>query len=181
MSRVGNAVIAVPNTVRVTVAKAHVIVASNTEELKCVVPEQVTVTWDSTTSELRVGRHADDSRSRSLHGLVRSLIANNVRGLTAPWEKRLEIIGVGYQASLNKSTLTLNVGFANPVVIEIPTGVKCLVPDTTHIVLTSSDRHLVGQIAADIRAVRPPEPYKGKGIRYSNAHVVRKSGKAFGS
>ena len=98
-----------------------------------------------------------------------------------PWEKRLEIIGVGYQASFSNGILTLNVGFANPLLVNIPLKVRCEVPDVTHINLSSIDKQLVGQVAANIRCLRPPEPYKGKGIRYVNEFVRRKSGKAFGS
>ncbi|MBM4076777.1 MAG: 50S ribosomal protein L6 [Planctomycetes bacterium] len=181
MSRIGKAVITVPNAVQVTISPEEVSVTSKGVQLKCPIPEQISVDWDSGKSEIRVKRQGDDARSRALHGLTRALIANMVRGVVQPWEKKLEIVGVGYQASLAKDVLTLNVGFANPVVLTIPPSVKCTVPDPTHIVLSSPDKHLVGQTAAEIRAVRPPEPYKGKGVRYADEHVKRKSGKAFGS
>ena len=102
-------------------------------------------------------------------------------GVVKPFEKKLEIIGVGYNANLAGTKLTLQVGFANKIVLEVPPTVKCEVPDATHVIVKSSDRQACGQFAADIRAVRPPEPYKGKGIRYQDEFVRRKSGKAFGS
>ena len=124
----------------------------------------------------------DDRRElRALHGLIRALVANMVRGVVEPWEKKLEIVGVGYQAAMSPGKLTLNVGFAHPVIIPLPAGVTCELPDNTHVVLKSADRQAVGQVAANVRRVRPPEPYKGKGIRYAGEHVKRKQGKAFGS
>jgi len=104
-----------------------------------------------------------------------------VNGVVKPFEKKLEIIGVGYNANLAGTKLTLQVGFANKIVLEVPPTVKCELPDATHVIVKSSDRQACGQFAADIRAVRPPEPYKGKGIRYQDEFVRRKSGKAFGS
>jgi large subunit ribosomal protein L6 len=124
----------------------------------------------------------DDKRSnRALHGLTRSLVQNMVTGVTKPFEKQLEITGVGYNASLAGNKLTLQVGFANKIVLEVPAGVKCEVPDPTHVTVRSPDKQACGQFAAEIRGVRPPEPYKGKGIRYQNEFVRRKAGKAFGS
>jgi large subunit ribosomal protein L6 len=128
-----------------------------------------------------VERPADDRESRALHGLTRALLNNMVQGVSTPWEKKLELQGVGYQASLSGKTLTLQVGFANAVKLTVPANVICEVPDNTHINLKSADRQAVGQFAAEIRSVRPPEPYKGKGIRYVNERVRRKAGKAFGS
>lgn len=128
-----------------------------------------------------VTRPDDKRSSRALHGLTRSLIQNMINGVVKPFEKKLEIIGVGYNANLAGSKLTLQVGFANKIVLEVPAGVKCEVPDATHVIVKSSDRQACGQFAANIRAVRPPEPYKGKGIRYQDEFVRRKSGKAFGS
>jgi large subunit ribosomal protein L6 len=124
----------------------------------------------------------DDKRSnRALHGLTRSLVQNMVTGVTKPFEKQLEITGVGYNASLAGNKLILQVGFANKIVLEVPAGVKCEVPDPTHVTVRSPDKQACGQFAAEIRGVRPPEPYKGKGIRYQNEFVRRKAGKAFGS
>ncbi|HTN01103.1 MAG TPA: 50S ribosomal protein L6, partial [Planctomycetaceae bacterium] len=114
-------------------------------------------------------------------GLTRALLNNMVVGVEKQWEKKLEIQGVGYQASLANKVLTLQVGFANAIKLPVPANVVCEVPDNTHIIVKSLDRQSCGQFAADIRAVRPPEPYKGKGIRYSDERVRRKEGKAAGS
>jgi large subunit ribosomal protein L6 len=114
--------------------------------------------------------------------MTRSLVANMVAGVTTGYTKKLEIVGVGYQAQLKKAnTLALQVGFANQVVLEAPDGVTVAVPDATHITVSGPDKQAVGQFAADVRKVRPPEPYKGKGIRYEGEFVRRKAGKAFGS
>ncbi|MEI8017908.1 MAG: 50S ribosomal protein L6, partial [Schlesneria sp.] len=106
---------------------------------------------------------------------------NMVVGLVQPWEVKLEIVGVGYQAALKSGVLSLQVGFANNIELKVPEGVTCELPDNTHIVIKSADKHAAGQYAANIRAVRTPEPYKGQGIRYAGEHVRRKAGKAFGS
>jgi large subunit ribosomal protein L6 len=116
-----------------------------------------------------------------VHGLTRALVSNMVLGVTNFWEKKLEIVGVGYQASLNGKTLSLQVGFANTIKLPVPPNVQCEVPDNTHITVRSTDRQAAGQFAANIRRVRPPEPDKGKGIRYAGEQVRRKAGKAFGS
>ena len=181
MSRIGKKSITIPNGVRVVCEGARVVVSGGFGTLECIVPASIEIDSDSASGLVRVTRLSDDAAARSLHGLVRSLIANSVLGVSKPWERRLEIVGVGYQASTSNSVLTLNVGYANPLLVTIPAEVRCEVPDSTHIVLTSADKQLVGQIAANIRSLRPPEPYKGKGIRYVDEHVRRKSGKAFGS
>lgn len=181
MSRVGKAVIPVPAGVDVKSQADEVQVKGTHGQLLVRIPDGIRVEFDTGKRELAVHRGDDRRESRALHGLTRALVNNMVRGVVQPWEKKLEIIGVGYQASLAAGKLTLNVGFANPVVIEIPKGVTCELPDNTHVVLKSADRQAVGQVAANIRSVRPPEPYKGKGIRYVGEHVKRKQGKAFGS
>jgi large subunit ribosomal protein L6 len=181
MSRVGQAVITVPAGVDIKTQDDQVQVKGTHGQLSMRVPDGIGVAFDTGKRELAVSREDDRRELRALHGLTRALVANMVRGVVQPWEKKLEIIGVGYQASLASGKLTLNVGFANPVVIAIPKGVTCELPDNTHVVLKSADRQAVGQIAANVRSVRPPEPYKGKGIRYAGEHVKRKQGKAFGS
>ena len=129
-----------------------------------------------------VSRADDERQSRALHGLTRSLIANMVEGVTNGYTKKLEIVGVGYQAQLKAAnTVALQVGFANQIVLEAPPGVSVVVPDATHITISGADKQAVGQFAAVVRKVRPPEPYKGKGIRYEGEVVRRKAGKAFGS
>lgn len=181
MSRIGTKAINVPGGVTVVVHQSEVTVKGKCGELRCIIPPMIEVVFDRTAAQVRVERQDDSAVARSLHGLVRSLIDNMVVGVNLPWEKRLEIVGVGYQASVSGSVLTLNVGYANPLLVIIPEGVKCVMTDPTHIVLSSADKQLVGQLAANVRSLRKPEPYKGKGIRYSGENVRRKSGKAFGS
>ena len=181
MSRIGKKSIAIPKDVSVATERMRIIVTGVFGSLKCLVPDGIEIKFDSASGVVYVNRLSDDATARSLHGLVRSLIANSVLGVSQPWERRLEIVGVGYQASITNNVLTLNVGYSNPLLINIPAEVRCEVPDPTHIVLSSADKQLVGQVAANIRSLRPPEPYKGKGIRYIDEHVRRKSGKAFGS
>ena len=177
MSRIGNSPIAVPAGVEVSISGQGVSVKGRHGSLSLALPGGVEAGHDSASRVVKVQRTREDRDCKSLHGLMRSLIANMVRGVHEPWEKRLEIVGVGFQAAISQDKLTLNVGFANPVVIMIPKTVRCVLPDNTHIVLTSADRQLVGQVAANIRAVRPPEPYKGKGIRYQGEQVKIKPGK----
>lgn len=181
MSRVGNTPIQVPSGVNIEVCGGEVRVSRGVVVLCFPLPDGLSLQFDDAGSFVKVIRSSDQAQYRSLHGLVRSLLSNNVRGLVVPWVKKLEIVGVGYQASFVGSDLHLSVGFADVVKVRVPAGVVCSVPDVTHITLSGPDRQLVGQLAADVRSVRPPEPYKGKGIRYINEHVKRKSGKAFGS
>lgn len=181
MSRIGKKPIPVPAGVTVTVQDREVTVKGKHGELRLEHHPAVTVTYDKDGQRILVQRSDDRGESRALHGLTRALINNMVQGVSAPFEKKLEIQGVGYQASLSGKTLTLQVGFANAVKLTVPPNVSCELPDNTHINLKSADKHAVGQFAANIRAVRPPEPYKGKGIRYVDERVRRKAGKAFGS
>jgi large subunit ribosomal protein L6 len=134
---------------------------------------------DDEPSQLRVTRPDDSRANRALHGLTRSLINNMVTGVVTPFEKQLEIHGVGYQAVLDDNILNLNVGFAHMVKMSLPAGVTCELTSPTLVKISGCDKQAVGQFAADIRAVRPPEPYKGKGIRYRDEYVKRKQGKAF--
>jgi large subunit ribosomal protein L6 len=179
MSRIGKKPVAVPAGVKVEVAGTRVSAKGPSGELALSVHPAMAVAVDG--GSVKISRPDDKRSNRALHGLTRSLIQNMVSGVVKPFEKKLEIIGVGYNASLSGSKLTLQVGFANKIVMEIPQGVKCEVPDATHVIVKSSDKQACGQFAAEIRAVRPPEPYKGKGIRYQDEFVRRKSGKAFGS
>jgi len=181
MSRIGKKPVVVPAGVTVQVAGSKVTVKGKHGELTLNCHPRMKVAFDSAARQLQVERPADDRESRALHGLTRALINNMVQGVATPWEKKLEIQGVGYQASVSGKTLTLQVGFANAVKLQIPGNVTCELPDNTHIHLKSADRQAVGQFAAEIRSVRPPEPYKGKGIRYVDERVRRKAGKAFGS
>lgn len=181
MSRIGNKPIAVPDSVTVTVSGSEVAVKGPKGELSWSFPDGVAVEIQDNGRTVTVTRSADTRQLRALHGLTRALVNNMVVGVVTPFEKRLEIQGVGYQATLNGSKLSLNVGFSHSVDLDVPSNVTCTLQSQTLVVVQSCDRHAVGQFAANIRAVRPPEPYKGKGIRYFGEHVRRKAGKAFGS
>jgi len=182
MSRIGRKPVSVPANVNVSVADSSVQVEGPNGSLAFRYREGIDVRFDTAAREIRVARVDDEREHRALHGLTRSLIANMVQGVTVGYTKKLEIVGVGYQAQLKKAnTVALQVGFANQIVLEAPAGVKVVVPDATHITISGPDKQAVGQFAAVVRKVRPPEPYKGKGIRYEGEVVRRKAGKAFGS
>ncbi len=176
MSRVGNAPISVPSGVEIKIDAPVVSVKGAKGELSCELPETVTVSQEG--DELRVARPDDSPRSRSMHGLARSLLANMVSGVSEGYKKELEIHGVGYRASLKGSSLDLALGFSHPVSVDPPEGISFEVPEPTRIIVSGADKQAVGQIAADIRKIRKPEPYKGKGIRYVGEHVRRKAGKS---
>ncbi len=177
MSRVGRAPIAVPSGVTVTVDGPLVTVAGPQGTLSRPVPDPIRVRSEDST--LLVERPDDERRSRALHGLVRSLVANMVTGVTAGFTKELEIVGVGYRATARgPSALELALGFSHPVVVDAPEGVSFEVPVPTRIIVKGIDKEKVGQTAADIRKLRKPEPYKGKGVRYAGERVMRKAGKA---
>jgi large subunit ribosomal protein L6 len=144
-------------------------------ELTQDVPRRITV--EQSDGELLVKRPTDRGEDRALHGLTRSLVANMVQGVTQGFQKTLEIQGVGYRAALRGTSLELNVGFSHPVVVEPPQGITFEVPQPTQVIVRGIDKQRVGQIASEIRRVRPPEPYKGKGIRYEGEYVRRKLGK----
>ena len=181
MSRIGKQPVAVPDGVDITVQNGTITVKGKNGELPFTYHQKMKVEYDKDARKIVVTRPDDLRESRALHGLTRSLIQNMVQGVVTPFEKRLEIQGVGYNAQLVGNTLRLTVGFANTVELEVPKGVICEVPSTTAIVVRSADKQAVGQFAANIRRVRPPEPYKGKGIRYQGEHIRRKAGKAFGA
>jgi large subunit ribosomal protein L6 len=177
MSRIGKAPIAVPGGVDVRIDGSTVTVKGPKGELSRKVADQVSVRQDG--DQLLVER-ADDSReARALHGLTRSLVANMVTGVTDGFRKELDIVGVGYRAAVKGSNaIELALGFSHPVVVNAPPGIDFVVPAPTRIEVHGIDKQLVGQVAADIRAWRKPEPYKGKGVRYVDEHVRRKAGKA---
>ena len=176
MSRVGLAPIAIPDGVSIGITAGEVHVNGPRCELRRALPEGITV--EKADSELRVMRAGESPEARALHGLVRSLINNMVIGVTQGFEKSLEIQGVGYRASKQGTDLELAVGFSHPVRKPAPAGIEYDVPTPTRIVVKGIDKELVGQTAAEIRAIRKPEPYKGKGIRYEGEYVRRKAGKA---
>jgi large subunit ribosomal protein L6 len=182
MSRIGRKPVEVPANVKIAVADSTIHVEGPGGKLAFSYRHEIGVTYDPAKKQIVVTRPDDERQNRALHGLTRSLIANMVQGVTVGYTKKLEIVGVGYQAQLKKAnTLALQVGYANQVVKEAPEGVKVTVNDPTHITITGPDKQKVGQFAAEVRKVRPPEPYKGKGIRYEGEVVRRKSGKAFGA
>ena len=177
MSRIGKAPIPVPSGVDVTVADGRVTVKGPKGSLDRVIPGTITIRQEG--DELLVERPDDERQSRAMHGLVRSLVNNMVVGVTDGFTKELEIIGVGYRATAKgQDTLDLALGFSHPVEVKAPAGVTFDVPSPNRIDVKGSDKELVGQVAADIRKLRKPEPYKGKGVRYLGEHVVRKAGKS---
>ncbi len=176
MSRVGNAPISLPSGVEVKVDDDVVEVKGAKGTLTQTIHRSITVTVDDGTVTLT--RTNDERTTRSLHGLSRALINNMVVGVSEGYKKELTAVGVGYRAALKGNKLELQVGFSHPVHIDAPAGITFEVPEPTKIIVSGIDKQQVGQIAADIRAVRPPEPYKGKGIRYVDEHVRRKAGKA---
>jgi len=176
MSRVGKAPIEIPSGVEVAVRGQDVSVKGPKGTLERRFSEKVRITVDGGIAT--VERFDDQRESRALHGLSRALLANMVTGVKDGFRKELSIVGVGYRANLQGSTLELQVGYSHPVKIEAPSGIGFEVPNPTHVIISGIDKELVGQVAADIRKVRPPEPYKGKGIRYVDEYVRRKAGKA---
>jgi large subunit ribosomal protein L6 len=175
MSRIGRKPVQVPEGVDVELGPGHVTVKGPKGELEQDVSPEMKVELEDGT--LTVQRPTDRGEHRALHGLTRSLIANMVVGVTEGFEKRLEIQGVGYRAQLRGKSLELALGYSHPVSVQAPAGIEFEVPQPTEIVVRGVDKQLVGQVAADIRKRRPPEPYKGKGIRYRDEHVARKVGK----
>jgi large subunit ribosomal protein L6 len=175
MSRIGRQPIAVPDGVEVSIAPGRVSVTGPLGQLEQVVPQRMSIARDG--ESLVVTRPTDRGPDRSLHGLTRTLVANMVEGVTKGFEKRLEIQGVGYRAQLREADLELAVGYSHTVAYPAPAGISFDVPQPTVIVVKGIDKQRVGQVAAEIRRVRPPEPYKGKGIRYAGEHVRRKVGK----
>ena len=175
MSRIGRAPITLPAGVEIDIGPGRVGVKGPKGTLEQAVPHEMTVSVDD--GVVTVTRPTDRGPHRSLHGLTRTLVANMVEGVTNGYEKRLEIQGVGYRAALRGSSIELLLGFSHPVVVEAPAGIEFEIPAPTQIIVRGIDKQSVGQVAADIRRLRPPEPYKGKGIRYAGEVVRRKVGK----
>ncbi len=176
MSRIGKAPITVPSGVEVEIQGSQVAVKGPKGELDIEVAVGITVRQDG--EEILVERSDDERRNRALHGLTRSLVNNMVLGVSEGFSKELEIVGVGYRAAAKGSALELQLGFSHPVNVEAPDGITFDVPEPTRIIVSGIDKQVVGQVAADIRSYRKPEPYKGKGVRYLGEHVARKAGKA---
>ncbi len=176
MSRIGESLITIPNNVTVELEGNKVVAKGPLGELQMEFRPEVKVAVEDQT--LKVVRKKQDRTSRSLHGLTRSLIANMITGVEKGWEKKLELVGVGFRSQTTGEKLILNVGYSHPVEIDAPEGIKFAVADNTKITVSGIDKSVVGQVAATIRKVRRPEPYQGKGIRYSGEYIRRKAGKA---
>ena len=177
MSRIGKAPILVPNGVEVGISDKSIEVKGPKGSIDFEVPGSISVRQDG--DQIYVERPDDERTNRALHGLTRSLINNMVIGVSEGFSKELEIIGVGYRAQVKgQSSLELQLGFSHPISVDAPEGISFDVPEPTRIIVSGIDKQIVGQVAADIRSYRKPEPYKGKGVRYLGEHVVRKAGKA---
>ena len=181
MSRIGKQPVAYPAGVKVQVGEGKVRVEGPKGKLELAYHRNMSVQHDEGGKVVRVSRPDDERLNRALHGLTRSLIANMVEGVTKGFEKRLKIEGIGYQARMDKKNLVLTVGYANAIEMTPPDGVTVELSDPTTIIIRGADKQKVGQFAAEVRKSRPPEPYKGKGIRYENEQVRRKEGKSFTS
>jgi large subunit ribosomal protein L6 len=176
MSRIGKKPVKVPSGVKVAVAGNTIAVEGKLGKLEWNFRREVNVRVEG--GDVIVGREFESRQARALHGLSRAIIQNMMKGVTDGYEKKLEIVGVGYLAAIQKGILQLRVGFANEIQKKIPAGLAVTCPDQTHVVIKGIDKQMVGQFAAEVRAVRKPEPYKGKGIRYDGEQVRRKAGKA---
>lgn len=181
MSRIGKQPVVIPAGVKVQVEGQEVRVEGPKGKLAFTAHQAMKIVYDDKAKAIKVDRPDDGRESRALHGLTRSLISNMVEGVTKGYEKRLKIEGVGYQGSVKNKAAVLTMGYADPVTMMPPDGVTVEMPDPNTIVIKGADKQKVGQYAAEIRAVRKPEPYKGKGIRYENEVVRRKEGKSFTS
>ena len=175
MSRIGRRPIPLPKGVTASLAGNTVVVKGPRGELTHTIPGELGVKLED--GQLIVTRPSDEAKHRSLHGLSRTLVANMVEGVTKGYEKSLEIVGVGYRAEAKPYGVNLVVGYSHPVEFKAPAGIKISADQPTVVKVSGNDKEMVGRVAAEIRAVRPPEPYKGKGIRYTGEHVRRKAGK----
>lgn len=176
MSRIGNAPIGIPDGVTVKLEGRSVAVSGKKGECDLLLPPVLKAEMDA--NSLRVIRQAENKRARSLHGLYARLIANMIAGVSRGFEKRLEVVGVGYRAEMDGQTLVLQLGFSHPIRVEPMEGIEISIEGKSTIVVRGSDRQKVGATAAQIRRFRPPEPYKGKGVKYEGEHIRRKAGKS---
>jgi large subunit ribosomal protein L6 len=179
MSRIGKQPVVVPAGVKLQVAKDQVTAEGPKGKVSVAVPRGITVVFDESARRITVDRAADDRQHRALHGTIRSLLNNMVKGVSQGFARRLEINGIGYNAKLNGRVLEVSVGFSKPVRVDIPVGLAVDLPNPTLINITGADKGLLGHFASSLRKIRPPEPYKGKGLRYEGEEVRRKAGKAF--
>ena len=181
MSRIGKQPVAVPTGVKAFLRGQTLKVEGPVGKIEHEFHSDMVIEVGDSEGRILVKRPSDDKKHKALHGLTRTLINNMVEGVTKGFEKKLEITGVGYNAKLQGRELVLAIGFCHPVMMKIPQGLDLEIPQATSIVIKGCDKQQVGQFAANIRRVRPPEPYKGKGIRYSDEVIRRKAGKKFGS
>lgn len=179
MSRIGKQPIAIPDGVKVDFGKTEVTVTGPHGTVTAPFHPAMSVEWTEDNKVLEVRRPTDSKQHKALHGLTRSLVAAAVLGVKEPYKKSLEIVGVGYTAKMAGKTLTLQIGFCHPVKFEIPDGLDVVAPTNQRIDITGCSKQQVGQFAANVRKVRKPEPYNGKGIRYLGERVIRKAGKSF--
>ena len=179
MSRIGRAPIAVPNGVTVTLKDGNVIsVKGPRGELTRSLPAAMVIAQEN--GQVTVTRPSDEDQHKALHGLTRTLIANMVEGVTKGFSKNLELVGVGYKAEVRPYGLQLALGYSHPIEYRAPQGIKLTAPAPTQILVEGANKEVVGQVAAEIRSLRPPEPYKGKGVKYAGEQIRRKAGKAGG-
>ena len=178
MSRIGKTPVTVPKGVTVTIEGNTVRVKGPKGELERTVPAEMALAQEN--GEITVTRPSDEPNHRALHGLTRTLVSNMVEGVTKGFQKQLEIVGVGYKAENRPYGLQLALGFSHPVEFRAPAGIKLTAPTPTTVLIDGSNKEVVGQVAAEIRSLRPPEPYKGKGIKYQGEQIRRKAGKAGG-
>ena len=179
MSRIGKQPIAIPDGVKIEVGKTDVKVTGKNGNLIFPLPHGIAAEYDDGARQLKISRASDSKQSRAMHGTTRSRVAGMVHGVSAGFVKELQIVGVGYQARLQGEQLVLQIGFCHAVEMDIPEGLTLEVPSNTAIKVGGADKQKVGQFAAEIRRVRPPEPYNGKGIKYRDEHIRRKQGKTF--
>jgi len=175
MSRIGKKPVALPKGVKVTIHGAEAVVEGAKGTLTCPIPKGITV--EVAADSINLTRVNDEAQNRAFHGLTRALINNAVIGVTTGWKKELDIVGVGYKAAVDGVTLRLDLGYSHPILYPAPDGITIAVEKNTHLVVSGIDRQLVGQVAADIRKFRKPEPYKGKGVQYTGEVIRRKAGK----
>jgi large subunit ribosomal protein L6 len=178
VSRIGKKIIDIPKGVTVTLEGGIVKVKGPKGELQRAIHPNMKV--EMKDNQIEVKRPDDFKENRALHGLTRALIQNMILGVNAEYKKTLDIVGVGYKVELKGENLLLNMGYSHPIYFMPPTGIKLVAPTPTQIVISGIDKQLVGQVAAKIRSIREPEPYKGKGIKYSDEHILRKAGKTAG-
>ena len=175
MSRIGKKPVALPKGVKVTIHGAEAVVEGSKGTLRC--PIHAGITVDVQADSINLTRVSDEAQFRAFHGLTRALINNAVLGVTTGWKKELDIVGVGYKAAMEGPSLRLDLGYSHPINYSAPEGITIAVEKNTHLTVTGIDRQLVGQVAADIRKFRKPEPYKGKGVQYTGEVIRRKAGK----